>query len=532
MKNLLIIAIMSFAFLSACQSDSPDKSNKATLKIAFQSEPTTLDPRLGTDLYTANVIQMLYEGLMRIDYQGKVVPGIAEVVDVSPDELTYTFHLRDAVWSDGTALTAKDFKKTWLSLLDPAFPSPNAYQFYYIKGAKEYKENRGSVEDVGIKALDAKTLQVELESPTPYFLKLVSSVFYMPVHPDMRQNKLTENHAISNGPFIVKEWKNNDELVLIKNPNYWDSKIVSIDTLILVILDENTAFKMFVNGHLDRAGSPTSTLPQDSIATLKSQQELKIKPGAGIHWFRFNTEASPLNHAKMRKAFNLALDRKSLVDHVMQGNQIPAIGIIPSVVGWNTGTAYYKDHDIPGAWNLFQEALIEMNIDKDSIPPITLIYAANDRNHKIAQAVQQQWNKAFGIQVKLESQEVKIFAENVLKGNYQIAVGSFFADYSDPISFLEIFKYKKNATNRTRWENPDFTALLNASYRESQPEKRMAILQRAEAILMDHMPVAPICFASFNYLESENIGGVGLSDLGLLDLKYAFIEDYNEIAAP
>lgn len=524
MQFFQLFILFGLLVLSSCENDQSKKDEKATIKIAFDQEPRTLDPRRGTDLHTANALQMIYEGLMRIDYHGHVVPGIAESVDLSPDLKTYSFILRDAAWSDGRPLTSKDFEESWKSMLDPAFPAPNAYQLYYIKGAKAYKEGKGLLEDVGIRSEGSKKLIVELENPTPYFLKLVSTFFYLPVSPQMIHSKgIEDSQIISNGPFKLKEWKHNNELIMIKNPLYWDEKVVSIDQIILTILDENTSFKMFEMGHLDRAGSPTATLPQDAIASLKSQHVLKIKPAAGTHWFRFNTESPPFNNAKMRQAFNMALDRQGIVEYVTQGNQTPAIGIIPSSMGWRADS-YYKDHDIPSAWQLFQDALVEMQMDKDSIPSITLMYVASDRDHKIAQAVQQQWNNAFGIQVKLLSQESKIFCENVQKGSYQIASGSWYADFSDPINFLEIFKYKNNSSNRTRWENPEYIQLLDASSQENDHEKRMEYLKNAEALLMDHMPIAPLFFASFNYLEG-NVGGIGLSDLGILDLKYAFIDD-------
>ena len=516
---------MSLVLLFSCKSDHSRQNENAVIRIAFDQEPRTLDPRRGTDLQTANVLQMIYEGLMRLDYQGNVIPGIAKSVDISPDHKTYTFILRETNWSDGTPLTAHDFEETWKSSLNPSFPSPNAYQLYYIKGAKAYKEGSNAIEDVGVKAVDSTHLIVELETPTPYFLKLVASYFYLPVSPKMREAKNTEHSiVISNGPYKLKEWKHNNELMMIKNPLYWDAKVVSLDQIALTILDENTSYKMFEMGHLDRTGSPTATLPQDAIPSLRHQRQLKIKPASGTHWFRFNTEAAPLNNAKLRKAFNMALDRKAIVEHVTQGNQIPAIGIVPPSMGWRKNS-YYTDNDLPAAWQLFQEALIEMNIDKDSIPSITLTYTPTDREHKIAQTVQQQWNKAFGIQVKLQSQESKIFSENVLKGAYQIASGSWYADFSDPINFLEIFKYKSNSSNRTKWENSEYMQLLDASSDESDNEKRMEYLRQAETVLMDHMPIAPLFFASFNYLENENIGGVGLSDLGILDFKYAFIEE-------
>ncbi len=524
MRSFFVVLFLGSIFLLGCQLDNAPK-DQATLKIAFDHEPSTLDPRFCTDLETANAIQMVYEGLMRLDYHGNVVPAIAESVDISPDLKTYTFLLRNTTWSDGTPLTAHDFEESWKSLLNPEFPAPNAYQFYYIKGAKAYKEGQGSLDDVGIKAHGKKLLIVELEKPTPYFLKIVTSFFYVPVSLQLRQAKNSPiSAATSNGPYMLKEWKHNNEVIMVKNPLYWDAKVVAIDQIALIVLDENTSYKMFEMGHLDRAGSPTATLPQDAIATLKHHPQFKILPAAATSWFRFNTLAPPFDNIKLRKAFNLALNRKSIVDHVTQGNQTPATGIVPPAVGWRT-QSYYQDNDIPMAWQLFQEALVEMNIDKDSIPSMTLSYVPNDRDHKIAQAVQQQWNEAFGIHVNLQSQESKIFSENVLKGAYQISMGSWYADFSDPMNFLEIFKYKSNSSNRTGWENTEYIQLLDHSSDESNPEKRMDYLRQAEAILMQQMPVAPLFFAAFNYLQSENVGGISLSDLGILDFKYAFIED-------
>jgi oligopeptide transport system substrate-binding protein len=528
MKTLYCFISTILLLLISCTQENTSQSNKAGIKIALDQEPNTLDPRLATSVEAANALHMMYEGLMRIDYQGHAAFGLAESVDQSPDLKTYTFNLRKTSWSDGTPLTAKDFEETWLSILNPSFPAPNAYQLYYIKGAQAYKEGTGSREDVGIKASSPRELVVELENPTPYFLKIVSTFFYLPVSPQMRQSQVEESAGIiSNGPFKLSNWQHHNEIVFVKNPLYWDAKVVSLDEIVLTILDENTSLNMFEAGQLDRTGSPTATLPQDSIPSLHHLKQLKVKPAAATHWFRFNTEMPPMNNTKMRKAFNLALDRQAIVEHVTQGNQLPATGIVPPSVGWGN-FHYYQDHDIPGAWQLFQEALTEMNIDKDSLPPITLIYIPSDRNHKIAQTVQQQWNKAFGIQVKLQSQETKMFCENEKNGNYQISTGSWYADFSDPINFLEIFKRKNNSSNRTNWENPEYIQLLDASSNENDNLKRMEHLQKAEAILIENAPIAPLFFASFNYLENENMGGVGLSVLGILDLKYAFIEDVTE----
>jgi oligopeptide transport system substrate-binding protein len=526
-RSLIPIVCLSF-FLGACQSENPYKNAKSAIRVAFNKEPTTLDPRKGTDLHTANVLQMVYEGLMRLDYHGDVTRGVAEIVDVSPDLKTYTFHLRDTIWSDGTKLTASDFADTWISSLSPSHPSPNANHFYYIKNAKSYQEGVAHKDDVGIKVIDSKTLVVELENPLPYFLKLVSTYFYLPTHIEMRKGINT--NIVSNGPYKLKDWKHQDELVLEKNNLYWDAKVVSVDHLIFPILDESTALKLYEQGQIDHTGSPTSTLPQDAMASLKKDHALKIQPAAGTYLFRFNTEQNPFNNVKLRKAFNAAINRKEIVDHITQGNQLPAKAMVPPLQNWKE-KSYFEDNDVTKAWKLFQEGLNELNIDKDHFPEVTLTYTYSDRNHKIAQAVQQQWNKAFNLDVKLQSQESKVFSENVLKGRYQIALGSWFADFSDPISFLEIFSSKKNSSNRTNWENSEYAQLIHQSNLENSEDKRFDILRKAESILMEQLPIAPLFFASFNYIQTDEIGGVSLSDLGILDFKYAFIdkvENFND----
>lgn len=520
MKSFLAVLILGLIF-TGCKGEA--EKHKSSLQVAFNSEPKTLDPRLATDLQTANALHIVYEGLMRTDEQGNVIFGIAESVDISPNLKTYTFKLREANWSDGNMLTAKDFEETWKSMLDPLFPAPNAYQLYLIKGAKAYKENRGTLEDVGISSDGDRTLVVELENPTPYFLKMVSSFFYLPVSPQLRENR-ESSEVISNGPYKLRQWKHHNEIIMEKNPMYWDAEAVTLDQISLVFLDENTSYKMFESGELDRTGSPTSTLPQDAVSPLKEQQQLKIKPAFATHWIRFNVAKAPFDQSKMRKAFNLALDRRGIVDHVTQGNQKPAIGIVPPLSDWHQ-VFYYKDHDVTAAQTLFQEALTDMNLDKNSLPVITLYYTPSDRDHKIAQALQQQWGNILGLNIGLRALESKTFVQNVQQGDYQMALGSWYADFNDPINFLEIFKYKSNSSNRTGWENQKYIELLDASSQEGNPGQRLDILRQAEHLLMDEMPIAPLFFASFNYLENEHVKGVHLSELGILDFKYARIDD-------
>lgn len=529
-KTLLLLSLCTIILASSCSSpSSPLSTNSGShLKIAIQEDPNTLDPRLARSVPVTTVMRMFYEGLMRTNAQGTPELAIAEKVTLSEDQRTYTFTLKHTTWSDGTPLTAHDFAQTWKSSLAPDFPAPNAYQLFLIKGAREAKEGRIPLNDIGIAVTDPYTLVVELEQPAPYFLEMTACHFYFPVSPQMRKKESNQSsndvsNFIGNGPFKPQSWKLRNELTAIKNPSYWDADVVQLDKISLQVLDENTSLQLYKSGGIDWVGSPLWTLPQDAVSTLKQQGVLKVAPGAGTHWFRFNTKRAPFDNEKIRRAFAIALNRQDIVDHITQGNQTPAIGIVPPSMGFPRQT-YFADHDEANANKLLNEALSELNITKDKLPPLSFLYAASDRNHKVAQAVQQQWKKTLGVDVALESCESKVLFDKMGSGTFQLYLSSWYADYNDPTNFLDIFKSKENPTNQTYWEDPRYAALLSDSSKESNPEKRLQTLIDAEMLLITAMPVAPLFHGSYNYLKRDNVEGVYFSPLGYLDFKNAYMK--------
>jgi|688.fasta_scaffold54380_3 oligopeptide transport system substrate-binding protein len=490
--------------------------DQQVLRIACPDDFPTTDPRLVRDLPSRTMLNLLYEGLVRLNSHGKVENAIAENISLSPDLMTYTFKLRKSQWSNGDPLTAKHFEDTWKSILNPTFPAPNAYQFFLIKNAKKVKEGLLPESSLGIHATDDSTLVVELEYPAPYFLELLATHFFYPFHPSSTAEK-----PIGNGPFTLTSRKRNDRLSFAKNSSYWESKEVHLDGVVLLVLDNQTALRMFEKGELDWVGSPMGTLPTDALPFLKHQHQLLVSPAAGVHWFRFNTEKTPFNNRNMRKAFTLAINREHLVKFVTQGNQKTAESIVPPSFGLEK-TRYFNDDAVPEAWYAFQEALEEMKISKDDLPKITLCYANAERNHKVVQAVQQQWKIALGVEVALESLESKILFDRLSQADFQMASGGWYADFRDPINFLNVFKSKSNPSNNTQWENQTFSELLTESNHTKDHSQRLQILSKAQGILMDEYPVAPLFFGSFNYLKTEGLLGVYVSDLGYLDFKYAF----------
>ena len=320
----------------ACTACSRQNAPQPTsvLRISTEGEAQTLDPRRARDLPTATVIHMLYEGLLRNGADGQPAPAIAESYSVSPDQMTYTFILRPSAWSNGEPVTAADFEETWKTLLAPSFPSPNAYQLYPIRGAQAAKEGRASTDAVGVRAVDDKTLVIELEQPTPYFPSLLATHFFYPAHASLRHapsdaSSSSGSQIATNGPFALEKWLKHNELTAIPNPHYWDRSNVHLDQISLILLDNPTALQLFQRGELEWTGSPLSTLSIDALASLKKQGGLEVMPAAGTYLLRINTEKPPFTSPKMRQAFALALNRADLVGACVAGKPNPRLWNCP-----------------------------------------------------------------------------------------------------------------------------------------------------------------------------------------------------------
>lgn len=516
-----ILAALLLIVLSSCH---PKQENVAHVNIQY--EPHTLDPRRARDLQAMTIAKMVFEGLTRVSADEKAELALAEKVEISRDGKTYTFTLRKAKWSNGEEVTASDFCYAWKKVLEPTFPADQAFQLYVIKNGKSAKEGKVGTDLVGVKALDPSTLQVELEHPIPYFLDLVALPIFFPVsekndtaHP---QWMLDKQNLIGNGPFTLKEWRHNDLMRMEKNPTYWDSSSVKLKEIHLVMVSEETELKMFEKGQLEWAGSPLSTLPVTTLPHLKEKGQLQVKPFLATYFFRTNVESEPFSHPLMRKAFALALVRKEIVEHVTQGGQLPATGLLPPVFGI-ADKPYFSDGDLEKAKAIFEEALSSLNLKAEELPPLSLMYVAGDRNHLIAQAVQEQWRKALGVTVQLQAVERKIYFDRISKKNYQLAAGSWTADFKDPMNFLEVFKYKAGGSNNTAWENLHFRELLDVASEVQETEKRNKLFHTCEEILIGEMPIIPLFHYTLLYMN-HNIKNVALSSLGQIDFKWAEVE--------
>lgn len=531
-------------FLAACggkdNADSGekggDKGEKKSdvpqeLRVNINSEPPSLHPGLATDSTSGNVLRQVLEGLTRINKDGEPEPAAAKDIKVSDDLKVYTFELRDAQWSNGDPVTAKDFETAWKWVLDPANQSEYAELLYYIKGASAAHSGQGSLDDVGIKVVDDKTLEVTLENPTPYFTELTAFYTYLPFNSKVAEanpnwaNDAGENYT-SNGPFVLSQWAHSDKVVLEKNDKYWDADTVKLDKIeMYMINDPNTELSMFESGELDWAGTPTGNLPTDAMQALKDEGRLTTHTIAGVYKYKFNTTVAPFDNVNIRKAFALAINRQELIDNITQGEQVPAMALVPPTMFPENEKGYFKDNDVEKAKEYLQKGLEEMGLkDASELPAISLSYNTSEAHQKIAQAIQDMWKNNLGVEVSLDNQEWKVYLEKLDTLDYQIGRLGWLADFNDPITFLDIYRDPKGGNNDTGWSNKEFQDLLAKSATEADHEKRMQILKDAEAVFMDEMPVAPIYFYTFNWVKAENLKDVVVSDTGEVQYKWAYFE--------
>ena len=521
MSKIVLFFSILLTFLSGCQKSGP--VSHQSLKINIGSDPQTLDPRMARDMNASSVVRMLFEGLTRVSKSGETELALAEKVEVSTDCTRFVFYLKRTLWSNGDPVTAQDFAASWKSSLAPEFATDLAYQLYPIRGAREAKKGEISVEEIGIRTPDDHTLIVELEYPTPYFLELLSMPIFSPIHRSALENPdwfLQPQTYVGNGPFSLQSWKHSDCLTVQKNKLYREKEEVKLELIDMVMLSTDTEIRMFEDDKLDWAGSPLSTLPIDAIRHLKNSKDLKISPLSGTYFLRVNTsetvdgKINPLSNQKFRQALAMSIDKEAIAKHILQGGQLCANTLVPPEMELKTRVASFVD-----------SSELRKLCEEFQAEPIVLSFSGSERNASIAQALQKQWEEKLGIRVVLESIESKVYFQRVSQKNYQLAAGSWIADFNDPINFLEVFKHKLGSTNNTGWEDSKYIDLLNRSAICRESEARKELLSEAETILMEQLPILPIFHFAMNYLQTPQLEDVALSPIGQIDFRWAHLQE-------
>ena len=523
LKCGLLILLLPILLLSSCNSSSSHGgASKNRLKICLNRDPVTLDPRKGGDVVSSSMHFLLFDGLTRLNESGKQTLSGASHVDISMDRKTYTFYLKDAKWSNGNPITAHDYEYSWKKTLHPSFPAPNAHLLYPIKNALKCKKGYVTEDKVGVQAVSDHVLKVELEKPTPYFLDLVAFCVFFPVskdidikHPDWCYGN--QNQFVSNGPFILEEWKHHNSIALKKTKQYWDAQNTKLDGIDLsMVQSETTALGLFEKGELDIISTSVSSLPTEAIENLKRKGILHINQTAGSKYCCFNNSKKPFSNKHIRKAFALAINRSKLVDNItLLGEQI-ATGAVPPALKSGRSRHFFKDGDHARAVDELELGLNELGLKRSDLDDLVYSYSSSESDRRIAQALQQQWATVLGVHIKLQSMDHKVLLDRLKKRNYDLADAMWMAQYFDQISILERFAYPDNPKNYASWQNSHYLQLLHRSFGESTAEKRLCALEEAEEIFISDMPVAPLYHINYAYLINPRVESVIFNPMGFL----------------
>ncbi|HWR45304.1 peptide ABC transporter substrate-binding protein [Sporomusa sp.] len=524
---VLLVMTMLVTLAAGC-SKSGSGSTEQVLRYALEAEPSTLDPAKSTGIPESLVEVQVFEGLTRLDAKDQPAPGVAEKWDVSADGMKYVFYLRpNAKWSNGEPVTAQDFEFAWKRALNPEFASENAYMLFPVKNAQAYNEKKVTVDQVGVKAVNATTLEVTLEKPTAYFLSLTAFHAFYPVNqktvtanPD--KWALEVNALIGNGPFKISNWVHSGKIEFVKNDQYWDAAAVKLTKMEWPISDSQaTRLAMLENNQVDMMVEP----PVVEHDRLTQAGLLKISPYLGIYYYVFNTQKAPFDNAKVRKALALAVNREALVKNVIKGGKKPAYAwVAPGLVNPATGKDFreeggnYTTEDIAQAKKLLAEAGYP---DGNGLPPVTLLFNTSEMHKSIAEAIQEMWKQNLGVTVSLTNQESKVFLESRQQGEYQIARASWVGDYADPMTFIDVFK---DPTNNAKYNNPAYNRLVEQAQSTNDQKVRMQAMHDAEKVLFDDAVIIPIYYTTQPFVAKPYVKGYFWSVLGLADFKSAYIE--------
>ncbi|PHM36996.1 ABC transporter substrate-binding protein [Xenorhabdus innexi] len=488
------------------------------------SEPGSLDPHKSDSSSEFDILQDLFEPLVEIDRNDKVVPALAERWETE-DNKTWVFHLRKGIkWSDGTPMTAHDVVFSWRRLVTP--DTISSYGSYLVQAkvinAHDVLTGKKKPEELGIKALDDTTVEVSLERPKAGFLRMLAHPVMSTVNEKVITkygNKWTQpEFFVSNGPFKLSEWVVNEKIVAVRNPHYWNDKNTVINKVTYLPLSDYKAdLNRYMTGEVDISNGG----PLDFFSKLKKQfgDQFHIKPIMSVYYYYFNTQKPPFNDIRVRQALTLALDRDVIAYKVLGRGQKPAF----NVVSPGSGGMTLKQPDY-ASWTQEQrvakakELLNEAGFNKNNPLKFKLLYNTSEDHKKIAIAASSVWKKNLGIEVVLENQESKSQTESMQQGNFEVGRYAWQADYDSPVTFLDIFM-TDNTNNITKYSNPEFDQLVLKADETNDKET----YQQALDILTHDSPAIPVYYYVRVKLVKPYVGGFYISPLGRILTKDLYI---------
>ncbi len=507
---ILVFASLSLILSTACKKKTTPVENGITQQILHVGnglELQELDPHIITGISEIKTLSALFEGLVgQAPEDLSPAPGLASSWDISDDGKTYTFHLREGLtWSNQTPLTASDFSFSFKRMLNPKLGAANAYLLFVLKNAQSYYEGNAAWSEVGVRVENDRTLILELENPTPYFLRLLSHPAWYPV-PENVLNQFGDPFGratgwtragtlVSSGAFQLVDWRINERLQMVRNPHYWDNDTTRLEEIYFYPTENREAEERAYRGgqlHI------TEAMPTSQVKHYREQNDpaLQIDPYLGTYYLQLNTHTKPLDDPRVRKALSLVINRNLITEKITQGGQKPAWHFTPPDTAGYTPPISGPENEVE-AKRLLNEAGFP---NGENFPKLTYLYNTSENHKAIAEAIQHTWQSSLGIQIELINQEWKVYTQSRESGQFDILRSSWVADYEDPISFLDVMS-SKSGNNFTGWTSQDYDRLLDQSHGSTNQAARYELLGMAEELLIKEQPIIPLYFYTSVYLK-------------------------------
>ena len=516
----------------------PPADGPFDINVCFASEPETMDPNLNRSVDGAVMAHHAFEGLYKwvddgtgnaVLEPGQIAGEPEKVTDEETGAVTYTYTLRDDIkWSDGQPVTAKDFEFSWKRLVTPDLAAPYSYMINMVRNANEAVAGEVDPSELGITAVDEKTLVVELTYDCPYFKEICAFPTCMPLREDIVTADETgwfrsPETYVCNGPYKMNEWVNNASITFVPNDQYYGGND-GPDSITFKLMDDNRAqLTAFKGGELDYMQNP----PPDEIASLLASGDLIPGDYLGTYYACFNNAKAPFDNILVRKAFSLAIDRNYLVEQVTQVGEYPAGGWVPAACYDVDGPDGPDFRTVGGDYVSVDPADYEANCEEarallaeagypngEGFPAITYLYNTDDRHNAIAVALQQMWKEVLNVDVTLDNQDWNVFLQTRTAGEYSICRNSWIADFNDPMNFLDMF-LTGGGNNDSHYASERYDALINEALVTADPQKRMDLMHQAEDIMIgEDAAIAPLFYYNQPYLISDRVNGMYYTPLG------------------
>ena len=527
MKKMLSLLLVMLLAASVLVMPAVAEGAKQTIITSIADDPEVMNPTECSFSRSSRVLQNLFVGLYKLDSDGATyVPALAEGYTVSDDGLVYTFTLKDGLkWSDGSSLTAYDFEYAWLSTLYPVTFASN--DLWVLKNGEAYSEEQVSAEEVGVKALDDKTLQVELETAIPWFINLTATTTFMPICKANAEanEKWTADVStyVSDGPFMLTEYSSLSRVVMVKNPNYYDADKVQIDEVQFVVIpDPDSALTAYKNGEIN----VDSELSANALVDFANSSELTTKGRIGIQYCDFQCLLPEFSDKRVRQAFAMSINRQEML--MMLGIiEPPLYGFVPySQMSLTDPTKTYREvagdmftEDVEAAKALMAEAGYP---NGEGFPTVHLVCKNDVQQKKMMEILGEYWKTNLGVEYVIDTLESSVYWGELAAGHFSVDRNGFTCDYMDPSAHLKIFTDGSNASEN-QWDDPAYTQMYKDSLAMTDPAEREAALIEMEKYLTEEMPAFPVYSYELQYLVKPEVKGVIANPIGHFFFEYATV---------